>query len=430
MIKFSVSSFAAKPAASRPLSRPFKAVALAVATFGIALSASPATAQTFGQAELNQDRFISVAAPGGRLTGPQLLIIEQITDARPCWSTSGTRPTTVEPLLLNFDFSGICGRSTDSNGYSIRVNNQDLGSIYRLQLRESGSELLLLGVPRDGSTPIRIGRTNGISPNGFTKIELNPGWRLTRRTFQGQTLGHNYLTNDAPLAQVLAESGGPIASPPSTPPTTPPTTPPPSTAPAFPDISGDVYASAIRRAAEIGFIAGFEDGTFRPRQAVTREQAVSMVIDALQTRVPNMNVPTSVGSNPFPDVAAGRWSAPKIAFAQQTGIVTGDVGGTFRPAASVSRAELMAIVRRAAEYERRQTGRNPELPVTQQARTFSDTQGHWAQSLISNMSSFCGVATPLNESGTAFAPNSPALRNYASAAFVRMLDCETGQQAP
>ena len=39
------------------------------------------------------------------------------------------------------------------------------------------------------------------------------------------------------------------------------------------------------------------------------------------------------------------------------------------------------------------------------------------------MSGYCGVASPLNEAGTAFAPDQPGLRNYAAAATLRMLNC-------
>jgi hypothetical protein len=45
------------------------------------------------------------------------------------------------------------------------------------------------------------------------------------------------------------------------------------------------------------------------------------------------------------------------------------------------------------------------------------------------MSAYCGVASPLNETGTNFAPDEPAKRNYAAAATVRMLDCVSGTEA-
>jgi hypothetical protein len=39
------------------------------------------------------------------------------------------------------------------------------------------------------------------------------------------------------------------------------------------------------------------------------------------------------------------------------------------------------------------------------------------------MSSYCEVASPLNETGSSFFPNSSAQRNYAAAATLRMMNC-------
>ena len=94
--------------------------AATAATLTIFGATTRVNAQAFESIEVTQEDFVLVAAPGGGLLGrPQLMIIEQRTDERQCWSESGSEPVQVEPLLLNFDFSGICGRSTDSNGYSM-----------------------------------------------------------------------------------------------------------------------------------------------------------------------------------------------------------------------------------------------------------------------------------------------------------------------
>ncbi|MBT9313702.1 DUF3747 domain-containing protein [Leptothoe kymatousa] len=398
------------------------ATAATLTLFGVAPRVN---AQAFDNVEVTQEDFVLVAAPGGGLLGrPQFMIIEQKSDAQLCWSESGSNPTQIEPLLLNFDFSGICGRSTDSNGYSIRAGDGDAGSRFNLDLQEEDGEYILVGRPSSfptnpfrSSDPIRLGRTFGQASNGFTKVFLNPGWRLTRRSFDGRALGHLYLTNDATLAS-LVEGGGPIVT---EPPTTEPETP---TTIAFRDVTNDVYANQISRAVEIGFIAGFQDGTFRPRNSLTREQLVSMVIEALDAQE-NISValPSQVTANPFSDVASNRWSAAKIQFASQNGIVSGYEDGNFRPAQEVTRAEMMAVLRRAAEYRKRSLGQGTALTPTQQAFTFSDTQGHWAAPVISSLSAYCGIATPVNESGTAFVPNSDALRNYAATAVVRLVDC-------
>lgn len=168
----------------------------------------PAAAAQFGQQEVDQNKFIAIAAPVGA-TSHQLLILEQISNSRACWSESGSAPTVVDPLLLKFDFTGICGRSTDSNGYSVRVADQDLGVQYSLRLVKQANDLKLMAVSnRDRSTPpIEIGRTQAIA-NGFTKIELNQGWRLTKRTYNGRALGHVYLTNNQDLPTLIAAAGG------------------------------------------------------------------------------------------------------------------------------------------------------------------------------------------------------------------------------
>jgi hypothetical protein len=50
-------------------------------------------------------------------------------------------------------------------------------------------------VAANGTQEIEIGRTKGSSAE-FLKIELNSGWRLMRRTFQGKPLGFVYLYRD------------------------------------------------------------------------------------------------------------------------------------------------------------------------------------------------------------------------------------------
>lgn len=163
------------------------------------------TRTQFGQQEVDDSRFIAIAAPIGQSNGYNLLILEQIDNTQPCWSERGNSPTLVEPLLRDFDFTGICNRSTDSNGYSMRVGQQDFGLQYTLQVRERDRELVLMAIPIPGyrNLPrVEIGRTRGLVRGKFVRIYLNPGWRLTRRTYEGQSLGHIYLTHDLSLAQL------------------------------------------------------------------------------------------------------------------------------------------------------------------------------------------------------------------------------------
>lgn len=413
--------------------RRIAAVAAATTTAAVSiLAAVPTFAGQFGQKEVDQSKFVAVASPFQGGNAHQLLIIEQVSSARPCWNEVGAAPVKVDPLLTTFDFTGICGRSTDSNGYSIRVNGEDLGLQYSLRVVKKDNDMLLVGAPRDRSKPaLLLGRTNGVS-NEFAKINLDPGWRFTKRMYGESVLGHVYLTYEGASAPTTtAVSGGSSTGGTTTPPSG--TVTPPSggqTTSRFSDTRGDIYVAEIDRAVQMGFISGFEDNTFRPQAQLTREQLVSMVLDALRN-IPNsrLTVPTQASSNPYSDVAASRWSAAKIQFAKQNNIISGYEDGTFRPTQAVTRAELMAVLRRAGEYAKTLQGQQPQLQGNRPATTFADTSSHWSNALVNQMSSFCGVASPLNEQGNSFAPDTAAQRNYAAAATLRMLNCVSPQPA-
>lgn len=415
--------------------RRIAAVAAATTTAAVSVfsSVAPTIAAQFGQKELDQGKVVAVAAPYRGGSAHQLLILEQIADARPCWSEEQGTPTIIDPLLLGFDFTGVCGRSTDSNGYSIRVNGEDMGLSYSLRVVERNGDMLLIGSPSNRRDPeILVGHTQGVTSE-FAKINLNPGWRFTKRTYEDRTLGHVYLTYEGDLTATLNTSGssgsgtgsgtgtatGPLPGTGNTGGTGTGTT-----ASRFRDTANDIYVAEINQAVQIGFIAGFEDSTFRPQASLTREQLVSMVLGALDN-LPgtDLNVPTQASGNPYSDVEAGRWSAAKIQFARDNNIIKGYQDGTFRPAQAVTRAELVAVLRRAAEYAKTLQGQQTQLQGNRPEILFSDTNGHWANSLISQMSTFCNVATPVNEQGNTFAPDSAAQRNYAAAATLRMLNC-------
>ncbi|MCS6812024.1 MAG: DUF3747 domain-containing protein [Cyanobacteria bacterium] len=165
-------------------------------------------AVTFGQREVDQSRFIVMAVPRGQ-TAYNLLIVEQLAtqpNARACWRVNNDAAQTVEPLLLNFDFTGICGRGTDSNAFSIRMAGEDLGLKYSLRLAERDGVVVLLATPSDRTLPeLELGKTraNLRSP---MKIDLNPDWRLTRRTYNGRNLPHIYFTNNTSLATIAAQT--------------------------------------------------------------------------------------------------------------------------------------------------------------------------------------------------------------------------------
>lgn len=441
------------------LSSSLKALALTAATIGIfsdvGRAASSVTefqpaglntvqlAQTFGNTPINEDDFLVVAVPGAAAQPWRLFIVEQMADSPACWSIvdPNAEPTEVNDLWNSFDYTGICRLQKDSNGYAVWAGG-DVGPGGIFELRERNGDILLqYRTSITGRDRFTIGRTNGISSTGYTQIDLNPGWSLTKRTYEGQIVGSNlvYFTNDMTVAQLLAAEGDEVATGPSEPseptePTTPPTELP------FDDISGNLYASEIVRASELGLVSGyFEDGTFRPKNSLTREQGVSIVMEAANQVLPTSilaTIPQSVFSAPFPDVAQDRWSALKIEQAKSLGIVTGDFGtGNFRPTDNLSRAEYMAMLNKLARLSELAKEGDVEgaVPMVDDAEalipnipnppTFTDISGHWGEVVITEMAGWCRVATALNETGTNFAPEADILRDYAAAASVRLVDC-------
>jgi hypothetical protein len=402
-------------------------------------------AQTFGNVGINEANFLVVAAPGSVAQPYRLLIVEQVQTSRPCWNLvdANVRPTQVNDLWNTFDFTGVCRLQKDSNGFAVRLSGQDVAGA-RFEVNNRGGDLLLQFAPGTISRErITIGRTGGISPTGFTKIHLDPGWSLTKRTFNGQIVSSHlvYFTNDLTLAQL---QGGQTGGEPD-----PGTSPPPVVTLPFNDIRGNRYANEIVRASQLALVSGFPDGTFKPTSPVTREQAVSIVMQAAGQILPTSLIaarPQSVTSPPFPDVPANRWSALKILQAKSLGIVSGDFGtGNFRPDSNVSRAELMAMLYKLALVDADagagDLGSTTPVPGQEQAATgiipnipnppvFTDISGHWGENTIRQMAAFCAVATPLNETGANFAPNTNALRDYTAAAAVRLVDCPAARPQP
>jgi hypothetical protein len=174
----------------------FRFIPIATVTLTAFIANLPVNAVDFQQQEVEQNQFVAIARPYGG-NKYDLLILRQIPGQRQCWQERGSNPVIIDPLLLNFDFTGSCERSTDSNGYSIRLNGQDLGLDYLLRVVERNGELVLVGTSRrnGNSEEITIGRTRGLS-QGLIKIDLDGGWRFSKRAYQGRALSHVYLTGD------------------------------------------------------------------------------------------------------------------------------------------------------------------------------------------------------------------------------------------
>jgi len=176
---------------------PALVLAASAAVLGVGATAPSLASALFQAVDLSQESFVLVAAPIGDGTRAQLNIYEQVKPTRPCFTVASVPPGTpaqVEPLLGSFDFTGICSRFIDANGYSVRVGGDDLAVSYRLTvLRQSGDNVLLAVPTKAGAGPeMVVARTQGPG-TGFLQLVFEPGWQLKRRAFGGRNLGHVYI---------------------------------------------------------------------------------------------------------------------------------------------------------------------------------------------------------------------------------------------
>jgi hypothetical protein len=108
----------------------------------------------------------------------------------------------------------------------------------------------------------------------------------------------------------------------------------------FKDVkSTDWFASDIAKAKAAGYISGYPDGTMKPNQKISRQEAAVMIANAAK-------LDTSAANDlQFKDAATiGAWSRASIAAAVKAGYIKGYPDGKFLPLQSIKRSEAAAII--------------------------------------------------------------------------------------
>lgn len=98
------------------------------------------------------------------------------------------------------------------------------------------------------------------------------------------------------------------------------------------------YASDIAKVSSAGIMNDYEDGTFKPNQEATREEAAYAIAKGYKVAAKETNVT-------FKDQAQiSDWAEAEIASLVAGGYLNGNPDGTFRPTASLTRAEAVTMV--------------------------------------------------------------------------------------
>ncbi|RXJ04560.1 Parasporal protein [Anaerobacillus alkaliphilus] len=158
------------------------------------------------------------------------------------------------------------------------------------------------------------------------------------------------------------------------------------------DARGHWAESSILFVAEQKWMNGFNDGTFRPNETLTRAQAATVMVNYLAPKATGTTVT-------FHDVTQTHWARHSIILVAQHKIMNGTAPNQFSPNMIMTRSQMVQILFNAGLYSE---------PVKTTTSSFKDvSDNHWALVAIETMRSE-GIVNGFND-GT-FRPNEPITR--------------------
>ncbi len=173
--------------------------------------------------------------------------------------------------------------------------------------------------------------------------------------------------------------------------------------PLFKDTPAHWASQDISLASRLGWIEGYQDGTFKPNQQVMRAEFSALMVNIFGLNMGNKTVQLTDMDDP--------WATSYIQILASQGLIQGYADGTFQPKRTISRAEMLVILSKLIDFQTQK----PMLT----APGFSDIpSGYWAQSVIDsayNAKIIQGIGDHR------FAPNTGTTRAEAVALILRAL---------
>lgn len=165
-------------------------------------------------------------------------------------------------------------------------------------------------------------------------------------------------------------------------------------------------AVGLNDADHFAYVIGYEeDGTVRPLNNISRAEVATIFFRLMTEEFRQSNWSTV---NSFIDVEEGDWYNNAVSTCAKAGILTGYEDGSFKPNASITRAEFAAVAARFLDDSYVDDGKGD----------FSDTADHWAASYIR----LAAKAGWINGSGNRFDPEEYITRAQVMTIVNRMLD--------
>ena len=111
----------------------------------------------------------------------------------------------------------------------------------------------------------------------------------------------------------------------------------------FTDVTDEWYATAVNWAASVGVVNGYEDGTFKPNTAITREQLAAILMNYAQYK--GQDVSGRADLNGYTDQPS-TWAEEAMQWAVAEELITGVTNDELQPQSSATRAQVAAILQR------------------------------------------------------------------------------------
>lgn len=113
----------------------------------------------------------------------------------------------------------------------------------------------------------------------------------------------------------------------------------------FSDVDDEWFATAVNWAASVGVVNGFEDNTFRPNDAITREQLAAILCNYAAWKGEDVSARADLSA--YSDAAAiSSWATDVMRWAVAENLVNGVTDDMLQPQGAATRAQVAAILER------------------------------------------------------------------------------------
>ena len=110
------------------------------------------------------------------------------------------------------------------------------------------------------------------------------------------------------------------------------------------------YQEAVDVLTALGVISGYEDGSFQPKETITRAEVAAILYRIVTGDVGDKNIHLYENSGYFSDVADGKWYNGYVNYCANNGLVVGMGNDRFAPSDPVTGYETLVMVLRAMGY--------------------------------------------------------------------------------